>query len=105
MGTFTQTHSFQANYWRDPRPQAKDAYAYYSQLAQWNNEGRVYNSTLNENYAKTQKFVWVMALKDKMVWPKEGEHWGAQILSIHLMARIVSWIVRRLNGSRRICLV
>lgn len=75
--TFAQTHSFQANYWRDPRPQAKEAYATYSQLAQWNNEGRVYNSTLNENYAKTQKFVWVMALQDEMVWPKEGEQWGA----------------------------
>jgi len=74
---FAQTHSFQANYWRDPRPQAKEAYSTYSQLAQWNNEGRVYNSTLNENYAKTHKFVWVMALQDEMVWPKEGEQWGA----------------------------
>jgi len=75
--TFAQTHSFQANYWRDPRPKKKDAYAKYSQLAQWNNEGRVYNSTLNENYSKTKKFVWVMALQDTMVWPKEGEQWGA----------------------------
>jgi len=75
--TFAQTHSFQANYWRDPRPQEKEAYAKYSQLAQWNNEGRVYNSTLNENFAKTKKFVWVMALHDTMVWPKEGEQWGA----------------------------
>jgi palmitoyl-protein thioesterase len=74
---FAQQHSFQANYWRDPRPAQKEAYQEYSQLARWNNEGEPFNQTLKDNFAKTTKFVWVMANEDKMVWPKEGEHWGA----------------------------
>ena len=74
---FTQEHSFQANYWRDPRPSAAEAYKTYCQLAQWNNEAEPVNPTLNENWAKTNKFVWVLALQDNMVWPKEGEWWGA----------------------------
>jgi palmitoyl-protein thioesterase len=73
---FAQEHSFQANYWRDPRPSMQDSYHRYSQLAVWNNEA-AYNETLKENYAKTQAFVWVLATEDGMVWPKEGEHWGA----------------------------
>jgi palmitoyl-protein thioesterase len=74
---FAQKHSFQANYWRDPRPIEKKAYQTYSQLAQWNNEGFQINETLKENWKKTQKFVWVMADSDTMIWPKEGEHWGS----------------------------
>jgi len=74
---FAQQHSFQANYWRDPRRKEKDAYHTYSQLARWNNEGpNNNNQTLVENYGKTSKFVWIMATHDTMVWPKEGEHWG-----------------------------
>lgn len=74
---WAQEHSFQANYWRDPRPVEKESYQAFSQLAQWNNEGKVFNQTLKDNWSKTSKFVWVMAEKDSMVWPKEGEHWGA----------------------------
>jgi palmitoyl-protein thioesterase len=74
---FAQEHSFQANYWRDPRPVAWENYQKYSQLANWNNEGTSKNETYNVNYAKTQKFVWVLATEDGMVWPKEGEQWGA----------------------------
>ena len=74
---FAQRHSFQANYWRDPRPTEREAYQKYSQLARWNNEGEPFNQTLKDNFAKTKKFIWVMATKDEMVWPKEGEHWGA----------------------------
>ena len=59
--SFAQKHSFQANYWRDPRPIEKEAYQTYSQLAQWNNEGFHINETLKENWKKTDKFVWVMA--------------------------------------------
>ena len=74
---FAQGHSFQANYWRDPRVSKQEDYYKYSQLARWNNEGpNNNNQTLNENFAKTSKFVWVMATQDSMVWPKEGEHWG-----------------------------
>jgi len=74
---FSQTHSFQANYWRDPRPVEKLDYQTYSQLAELGNEGLNHNQALNENFAKTQKFVWVLATKDSIVWPKEGEQWGA----------------------------
>lgn len=74
---FAQEHSFQSNYWRDPRLSHREDYYKHSQLARWNNEGpNNNNQTLNENFAKTSKFVWVMATKDSMVWPKEGEHWG-----------------------------
>lgn len=73
---WTQKHSFQANYWRDPRPVERDAYQKFSQLARWNNEGQ-FNQTYNDNFAKVKKFVWIMATEDGMVWPKEGEHWGA----------------------------
>ena len=75
---WTQQHSFQANYWRDPRPVEREKYEQFSQLARWNNEGHLnFNQTIKENYAKTKKFVWILATKDEMVWPKEGEHWGA----------------------------
>ena len=74
---FAQEHSFQANYWRDPRPSMKKRYQEYSQLAVWNNEAGFVNQTLKENFAKTQKFVWVLATEDGMVWPKEGEQWCA----------------------------
>ncbi|KAG7374140.1 palmitoyl protein thioesterase [Nitzschia inconspicua] len=74
---FAQQHSFQAGYWRDPRRKEQEAYYQYSQLARWNNEGpQNKNETLNANYAKTSKFVWVKATEDSMVWPKEGEQWG-----------------------------
>jgi palmitoyl-protein thioesterase len=74
---FAQQHSFQAGYWRDPRRKEQDTYYQYSQLARWNNEGpQNNNATLNANYAKTSKFVWVKATEDTMVWPKEGEQWG-----------------------------
>eukprot|EP00535_Pseudo-nitzschia_heimii_P004018 CAMPEP_0197180776 /NCGR_PEP_ID=MMETSP1423-20130617/5266_1 /TAXON_ID=476441 /ORGANISM="Pseudo-nitzschia heimii, Strain UNC1101" /LENGTH=415 /DNA_ID=CAMNT_0042630897 /DNA_START=80 /DNA_END=1327 /DNA_ORIENTATION=+ len=74
---FAQEHSFQSNYWRDPRLSKQEGYHKYSQLARWNNEGSNNNNqTLKENYAKTSKFIWVMATRDSMVWPKEGEHWG-----------------------------
>mmetsp|Transcript_423 Transcript_423/g.1175 ORF Transcript_423/g.1175 Transcript_423/m.1175 type:complete len:437 (-) Transcript_423:57-1367(-) len=74
---WTQQHNFQANYWRDPRASEKEMYKKYSQLARWNNEGNAFNQTFNDNWAKTSKFVWVLAKQDTMVWPKEGEHWGA----------------------------
>lgn len=74
---YAQEHIFQANYWRDPRPVKADAYKKYAQLAQWNNENDHVNQTLKENFGKTRKFVWILAEQDTMVWPKQGEHWGA----------------------------
>lgn len=74
---YAQKHLFQANYWRDPRPVEADTYKSFAQLARWNNECDEKNQTLNVNWAATQKFVWIMAEDDGMVFPKEGEHWGA----------------------------
>jgi len=75
---FAQKHSFQSNYWRDPRESKMEDYHKHSQLARWNNEGpgSNYNQTLVDNFARTSKFVWVKATRDSMVWPSEGEHWG-----------------------------
>jgi palmitoyl-protein thioesterase len=78
--SFAQEHSFQANYWRDPRPSMYDTYREYSQLARWSNEvldPAEFNETLRDNWNKTQQFVWVMATNDSMVWPPQGEQWGA----------------------------
>jgi palmitoyl-protein thioesterase len=77
---FAQQHSFQANYWRDPRPSERETYRAVSQLAVWNNEvpdGVPLNETLRQNWRKTSSFVWVAAEDDQMVWPAEGEQWGA----------------------------
>jgi palmitoyl-protein thioesterase len=78
--TFAQKHSFQANYWRDPRPSEYDTYRTYSQLATLNNEvldASQFNETIRINWSKTTKFVWIMAQDDRTVWPPQGEQWGA----------------------------
>ena len=78
--TFAQKHSFQANYWRDPRPSEYDTYRTYSQLAVLNNEvldPSQFNETLKVNWSRTNKFVWIMAQDDRTVWPPQGEQWGA----------------------------
>lgn len=68
---------FQADYFRDPSKTDSDAYKSYSQLAQWGNEGNVMNTTLNENFAITDQYVWVLGTEDTVVWPREGEWFGA----------------------------
>uniref|UniRef100_A0A7S1CYF3 Palmitoyl-protein thioesterase 1 n=1 Tax=Cyclophora tenuis TaxID=216820 RepID=A0A7S1CYF3_CYCTE len=102
--TYAQSHSFQANYWRDPRESEFPTYQKYAQLAQWNNEGLVFNQTLKENYARTSKFVWVLATEDGMVWPKEGEQWGAPDPKNpfqHILPREeTAWFVQDLFGLR-----
>jgi len=69
---------FQADYYRDPTKVSSKSYLEHSQLAQWNNENpATVNHTIAELFGKTKKFVMVKALKDTMVWPNEGEWWGA----------------------------
>ena len=101
---FAQEHSFQANYWRDPRPSAAKLYHEYGQLAVWNNEAGTVNETFKENWAKTQKFVWVMATNDGMVWPKEGEQWGQpdpqDPFNTILPREQAEWYVKDLFGLR-----
>jgi len=72
----TQDLLFQIDYFRDPMRVDTDAYKKHSQLAQWNNEGDVVNSTFKENFGKTSRFAMIKAEKDSMVFPNEGEWWG-----------------------------
>lgn len=79
-GTFgytklVQNHLFQADYFRDPTKLTKESYK-NSQLAVLNNEGDTPNPDYKTNFLKTEQFVMVKALKDTMVFPNEGEHWG-----------------------------
>ncbi|CAK0825218.1 unnamed protein product [Prorocentrum cordatum] len=69
---------FQADYYRDPVRVSSKAYLTNSQLAQWNNENpATVNKTIVANFAKTSRFAMVKALEDSMVYPNEGEWWGA----------------------------
>jgi palmitoyl-protein thioesterase len=67
---------FQANYYRDPGLTNSSAYLDHSQLADWGNEKTI-NATYKANFAKSSKFVWVEGTEDTVVWPREGEWWGA----------------------------
>jgi len=68
---------FQADYFRDPNKITSPGYEQHSQLALWNNEikGKE-NATYKENFVSVNKYVMVKAMKDTMVFPNEGEHWG-----------------------------
>ena len=59
----------------DPMRLNATHYLENSQLAQLNNEHTV-NAAYKTNFLKTQQFVMVKAMKDTMVFPNEGEHWG-----------------------------
>jgi len=72
-----QSILFQANYFRDPTKVHSSAYKRHSQLAAWNGESGADMSTYKANWAKTSKFVWVEGTEDTVVWPREGEQWGA----------------------------
>lgn len=67
---------FQADYFRDPTHRKDPAYLRYSQIARWNGEAGGDMSTEKANWAKTQRFVWVMGTKDTMVWPREATQWA-----------------------------
>jgi palmitoyl-protein thioesterase len=67
---------FQADYYRDPAKTTGQGYLKNSQIAQWNNENTV-NATYAANFGKVKKFAMVKALKDSMVYPNQGEHWGS----------------------------
>jgi len=68
---------YQANYFRDASKASGRGYLKYSQIAQWNNENPdTFNSTLKDNFVKT-RFAMVRADGDSMVYPNEGEQWGA----------------------------
>jgi len=74
---YVQNKLFQADYFRHPASSNGKEYKTHSELAQWNNEGYSINSTFKENFGKTDKFVMIMAEKDTMIYPHQGEHWGA----------------------------
>eukprot|EP00316_Scyphosphaera_apsteinii_P024616 CAMPEP_0119315410 /NCGR_PEP_ID=MMETSP1333-20130426/35745_1 /TAXON_ID=418940 /ORGANISM="Scyphosphaera apsteinii, Strain RCC1455" /LENGTH=331 /DNA_ID=CAMNT_0007320761 /DNA_START=108 /DNA_END=1103 /DNA_ORIENTATION=- len=75
--SLVQSLLFQADYFRDPERTTSSSYLENSQLAKWNGETSADMSTFKVNWARTSKFVWVMGDADTMVWPREGEHWGA----------------------------
>merc|ERR1719215_611816 len=69
---------FQADYYRHNVGPKATRYLENSQLAAWNNENpSKVDASIKENFAKTNKFAMVKALKDSMVFPNENEHWGA----------------------------
>jgi len=74
---FSQKRLFQADYFRDPKQINSASYRKNSELAQWNNEGATVDPTINTNFAKVKKWAMVKAMKDSMVYPNDGEWWGA----------------------------
>lgn len=68
---------FQADYFRDPKQVNSSAYKSNSAIAQWNNEGDNVDPSIAVNFAKTKRFAMIKAEKDSMVYPNEGEWWGA----------------------------
>jgi len=72
----TQGLLFQADYFRDPTRANTSEYKSNSQVAQWNNEGASYNATFKANFIAVKQYIMIKALKDSMVYPNEGEHWG-----------------------------
>jgi len=73
---WTQNFLFQLDYFRDPKRVHSEAYMEHSQIGEWNNEGTVVNATYKENFIKVKRFIMIKAMKDTMVYPNEGEHWG-----------------------------
>lgn len=102
---FVQKHLFQANYWRDPTKINSRDYQKNSQLARWGNEGDHVDSSLNENFSKTNKFVWILAEEDSMVWPREGAQWGepnpANPFDSVIAMNETRWYVDDLFGLRK----
>lgn len=72
-----QDKLFQADYFRDPKRVNSSSYKSNSQIAQWNNEGDKVDETFATNFGKTKRFVMVKAEKDSMIYPNDGEWWGA----------------------------
>jgi len=73
---FVQNKLFQADYFRDPKSLGA-SYKKHSQIAQWNNEGETVDPKIKENFGKVKRFAMIKAEKDSMVYPNDGEWWGA----------------------------
>ena len=71
-----QNRAAQVDYFRDPTRVNTTAFKTNSEIAQWNNEGFGYNATYKANFVSVKRFLMIKALKDTMVYPNEGEHWG-----------------------------
>jgi len=74
---FVQNRLFQADYFRDPKQVNSSAFKKNSAIAQWNNEGDTVDPTIATNFGKTKRFVMIKAEKDSMIYPNDGEWWGA----------------------------
>lgn len=75
--TMVQKKLFQADYYRQPQFVTTTSYKKNCQLAQWNNEGDTVDPSINVNFAKVKRWAMVKALKDTMIYPNDGEWWGA----------------------------
>jgi len=74
---FAQNLLFQADYFRDPKQITSKNYMANSAIAQWNNEGNTVDPTIATNFGKTKRFAMIKAEKDTMIYPNDGEWWGA----------------------------
>jgi palmitoyl-protein thioesterase len=74
---FVQNKLFQADNFRDPKLVSSAEYKTNSAIAQWNNEGNSIDASIATNFAKTERFAMIKAAKDSMVYPNDGEWWGA----------------------------
>merc|ERR1712166_1339482 len=62
----------------DPKQINSTAYKTNSALAKWNNEGvGPIDESIKVNFGKTKRFAMIKALKDTMIYPNDGEWWGA----------------------------
>ena len=75
---FVQGMLFQADYFRDPKQVNTTAYRENSAIAKWNNEGAGgVDPSIKVNFGRTKRFAMIKADKDSMVYPNDGEWWGA----------------------------
>merc|ERR1712195_261861 len=75
---FVQGLLFQADYFRDPKQINSTAYKTNSALAKWNNEGiDGVDASIKVNFGRTKRYAMIKAEKDTMIYPNDGEWWGA----------------------------
>ena len=63
------------------------------------------NATYKANFVKVKRFIMIKALKDSMVYPNEGEHWGHYAdgsLTQVLPMRETAWYKQDLFGLKTV---
>lgn len=95
---------FQANYFRNIEYLNDINYKLYSQIANWNNEGNIYNETITTNFLKTNKFAMIKANSDTVVVPREGEWFGSYDIDYNniLTMTQTNWYINNLFGLKTV---